>query len=257
MTSELGRRGFVIDGLTRTGSTTLANLLSCHPDVKCLIEPFHPRRYDGHFHKMAVAQESVGPALNLIWFRWTGIKHVWESNGWPFSQSPRLNDGVVLGARKVLFLQRRNLLRRSISSSISRQLRFWIGRREEFLSRLEEVQLSDINPDIIADEIKRDQAAVKQRLDLLRNNNVQTMSIFYEDLYTDKVTRRQQLMMINEIFAFLEFRTVTEEQLAFEWAHLLDPDTHRWSSPDVYRRIPRIKEIEDRLGCNATGWLFE
>jgi hypothetical protein len=250
-------KSFVIDGLTRTGSTTLAAVLNCHPDITCLVEPFHPRRYGGHFHRMAVAEQSVQAALDLIWCRWTGIKHVWESNGWPFTTNAGLNDQVVLGGGRVIFLQRRNLLRRCISGFLSRELRFWIGTREEFNARLEEVQLKDISLDVIADQMKRDQIAVERRLRFLRDHNVETMSLFYEDLYAQNMTNRQQLAIINDVLTFLGFSRMTEEEAGVEWQRLLDPDTYRWSSPDVYRMIPGIGHIEDRLGCDETGWVFK
>src|SRR5271169_3144199 len=102
------RSGFVIDGPTRTGSTTLAALLNCHPEINCLIEPFHPRRYGGQFHGMAIERRKIQPVLDLIWCRWTCIKHVWEPNGWPFPENPELNDAVIGEAKGVLFLTRRN-----------------------------------------------------------------------------------------------------------------------------------------------------
>jgi hypothetical protein len=257
VTSHIQNKGFVIDGLTRTGSTTLASLLNCHSDIKCLVEPFHPRRYDGQFHKMAINEGSVEPALNLIWFRWSGIKHVWESTGWPFAMNPELNDGVVLGARKVVFLLRRNLLRRCISSCVSRQIGFWIGTRDEFCSRLEEIQLSDVEPDRLREQIQRDKAAVERRLQVLRAGNIEAMTLFYEDLYGEDVDSHQQLSIINEVLAFLGFDTIAENVFTGRWKHLLDPDVYRWSNPEIYRRIPGIQRIEDRLGSSDTGWLFK
>src|ERR1700690_3290485 len=105
---------FVIDSLPRTGSTTLARLLNCHPDIRCLIEPFHPL-YHGHFHVMAMQAKSVEPVLNLIRHRWNGIKHVWEvRDDWPFRDHPELNEAVALNADRIICLERRNLLRRYV-----------------------------------------------------------------------------------------------------------------------------------------------
>jgi hypothetical protein len=250
------KRGFVIDGLTRTGSTTLAALLNCHPDIRCLIEPFHPRRFDGQFHAMAMAGQSVGPVLELIWYRWVGIKHVWESTGWPFAENPKLNDEVVLGAKKVIFLRRRNLLRRSISSLISRQLRFWVGTREELYARLENVQLRNVTPDVVIAELKRDQEAIQRRLLLFLQHNVEAMHLFYEDLYAEDITIRQRVATINDILGFLGFAAIGEDVFQGEWAHWVDPNIYRWSSADLYRRIPGIQNIENAVGCDETGWLF-
>lgn len=256
MRQEAREKGFVIDGPTRTGSTTLAALLNRHPDIQCLVEPFHPLRYGGQFHNMAVAEQTVEPALNLIWYRWSGIKHVWESSGWPFVENPELNNGIVLGAQRVIFLRRRNLLRRCISSLISKQLRFWVGTREEFYVRLEDVQLTKMSPNVIVEEIKRDEAAVNRRLSLLRDHVPEVMHLFYEDLYAESVTITQQRAAINDVLAFLGFTSVPEDVFVTQWAHTLNPDNYRWSSPDVYRQIPGIERIESAVGCDRTGWLF-
>ncbi len=254
--TEYPRSGFVIDGLTRTGSTTLAGLLNCHPDIRCLVEPFHPRRYGGSFNRMAIAEGSAQPALNMIWCRWTGIKHVWESNGWPFTANPGLNDEVVLSGSDVIFLRRRNLLRRWISSFISRQLSFWIGTRDEFHARLDEIQLGEIDAQFVAHEINRDRVAVDRRLQLLREHNVRTMIVCYEDLYPENSEARCQCSCLNEILGFLGFAEMNRAAVLQQWRALFSAATYRWSSPDVYRQIPGIEDIENKVGSDETGWLF-
>lgn len=251
------KKGFVIDSLPRTGSTTLARLLDCHPDIKCLVEPFHPRRYNGQYYQMTMRARSVEPALSLIWHRWKGIKHVWLGpTGFPFPQNPELNDGVVLGASHVIFLERRNLLRRYVSSMISRQLDFWIGTRQEFCARLESIQLRELDPISVRDEIKKDKAAIERRLHFCREHNIRLLHLMYEDVFGEDVTAPEQMEIMNQILCFLGFCGVSEDQFSKEWIPLLDKHTYQWASPDVYRMIPRIKDLEREVGSDETGWLF-
>jgi LPS sulfotransferase NodH len=249
--------GFVIDSLPRTGSTTLANLLNCHSQIRCLIEPFHPRRYGGHFRQMALRAGSVDPALNLLWHRWQGIKHVWEaSRGWPFPDNWEFNDAIVLRARCVLYLQRRNLLRRYISSLISRQLKFWIGTRQEFVARLESVQLCELDPVLVRQEIANDRAASESRLALLHRHGITMKHIFYEDFLGEDVTSPQQFAMINAIIEFLGYEPITEAVFATKCALLLDKSSYQWASPEIYRLIPGIHRLEREVGSDETGWIF-
>lgn len=249
------KKGFVIDSLPRTGSTTLANLLNCHPDIKCLIEPFHPRRYDGEFHRMALASSSAEPVLNLIWHRWCGIKHVWESaREWPLPQ--KVNDSVILGANRVIVLERRNLLRRYVSGVISRQLDFWIGTRQQFQTRLESVHLKRLDPAVVLGEIEKDKAAMQQRMNFIRESNIHVMHLFYEDIFEKEITLARQFEIINKVLGFLEFHEVSESEYGAQWAALLDRDAYQWASPETYQLIPGIEELERDVGSDATGRLF-
>lgn len=206
---------------------------------------------------MALRMRSVETALNLIWHRWNGIKHVWTASGeFPFPRNPELNDGIVIGASQVVFLQRRNLLRRYVSNIICNQLNFWIGTRHEYLAQLESVQLQKLDSDIARHEIKRAQIAVEQRLRLFRQRDIRVMHLLYEDMFGDEVTTDMQFAIINNILQFLEFREISRSEFNKECVPLLDKDKYQWGSVEVYRRIPGIEAFQRDLGSDETGWLF-
>lgn len=253
----MSKKGFVIDSLPRTGSTTLARALNCHPDIKCLVEPFHPRRYNGQYHQMAMQAKSVEPPLNLIWHRWNGIKHVWVGpTGYPFPHNPELNDGIVLTASHVIVLERRNFLRRYVSSMISRQLDFWIGTQQEFKARLENVQLRELEPNTVLEEIRKDKAATEHRVEVLRTHNVRFMHLVYEELFGKGVSYAKQFETLNVVLIFLGFCAISEEEFQRKWVPFLDRDTYQWASVDVYRMIPGIERLERAIGSDEIGWLF-
>jgi hypothetical protein len=249
------RPGFVIDSLPRTGSTTLAHLLACHPDIKCLIEPFHPRRYDGQFHRMASDQGDCGAALRLMWHKWSGIKHVWESSGkWPFS-SGRVNDSVVLSGGPVVFIERRNWLRRYVSGLVSQQLAFWVGTRKEFIMRLERAELKPVDSRTAGATIAADKAAVAMRLNLLREHKVCFLHVFYEDMF-EHASREKQFDIYCSIVDFLGFRKVSRDELGANWLGFLEQDNYRWASEEIYRLLPGSDALDRELGSPETGWLM-
>lgn len=257
MNDPIQGRRFVIDGMTRTGSTTLARLLDGHDDIKCLMEPFHPLRYHGQFYQMAVNSGSVATALTLIWHRWSGIKHVWEADtGWPFVGRTELNDTVVLGGWPVIFIRRRNLLRRHVSAAISRKLAFWVGTREEFLARLEGTVLPELVPEAVRTALELDIEANERRIHLLAGNGIRWKSIFYEDLYGASTTLEQRRLVLNSIFQFLGYSQIEEEVFMERCVPLLTPDTYQWASAETYLRVPGIMDVECKVGSDRTGWLF-
>jgi hypothetical protein len=247
---------FIVSSLPRSGSTTLARLLNSHKDLRCLIEPFHPHRYQGRFHQLAEGR-SLNAALDLIWSRWTGIKHVWESNGWPFLYSPELNDQMALGpSRKIIVVIRRNLLRRVVSNVISRQTRYWIGTRAEFVRRLEQTQLKELDPWALRAQIRRDKDAIERQRRFLSDHNVDAMVLYYEDVFCEGAIQSQQLQLVNRVLTFLQAAPIAADTFAETYQHHFDPDRNRWATAEVYRRIPGIERIEQEVGSHETGWLF-
>lgn len=204
---------------------------------------------------MALDAGTAEPALTLIWYRWTGIKHVWDaSREWPLPR--KLNDSIIPGASHVIFLERRNLLRRYVSGVISQQLDFWIGTRQQFQARLENAQLKALDSATVFREIGKDKAAMAQRLQFMKSQNVPLMHLFYEDIFEGMVTLAKQFEILNSILIFLGFVPVSESVFMQQWAPLLDRDTYQWASPDIYRMVPGIEGLEREVGSDETGWLF-
>jgi sulfotransferase family protein len=257
MTSEGHPSRFVVLSLPRSGSTTLARLLNCHKDIRCLIEPFHPKRYAGKFYNAAADERSLDSVLNAIWSKCNGIKHVWESSGWPFEDRPELNDRIVLGPnRRLIFMIRRNLLRRIVSNFISRQTKFWIGTKEEFHERLQSVQLRELSPETVLKQIRSDREAIAHRLESFADRSADVMTLYYEDVFREDASQADQFDVVNSTLEFLGFSQLTLDVFAGEWQHHFDPALNQWASAEVYRRIPGIDRIEEQVGSDESGWLF-
>jgi hypothetical protein len=221
------------------------------------MEPFHPRRYDGQFRRMSVQSSSVHSALALIAHRWNGLKHVWSPDtGWPFHERPGLNDELVLSGGRVVFVQRRNFLKRYISNAISKSIDFWIGTRQQFATRLGTASIPVLDPQVLRRALQREREAVERRLALLQRNGVQHISLFYEDFYGAQIKREQQLKVFNELLNFLGFTTMSADLFSARCAEYLDETKYQWCSDHVYRLIPGIMQIELEVGSEQNGWLF-
>jgi hypothetical protein len=248
-------RTFVVDGLPRTGSTTFARILNCHPEIHCLVEPFHPNRYEGQFNRLAL-ETGMQSVLPLIHQRWNGIKHVWEPlSGWPFRNLPQLNDDLALAGGDILFMRRRNFLRRYVSGAISQRLGFWVGTRREFLWRLEHAALVLDPPELIRARIDLEISAVNQRVRLLQERNIRFHSIFYEDFFVAEC--EEQFSQINAVFKFVGAVPLARTLFDTEAAKFLNRQNYQWANDDIYRRISGIAEIESYVASAERGYLFE
>jgi len=248
---------FVVDGFPRTGTTSLVRLLNCHPDIKCLVEPFHPRRYGGQFHRLATQKGSVQSALALIRYRWNGLKHVWlPDTGFPFHQNPSLNDELILSGGRIIWVQRRNFLKRYISNVIAKSVDFWIGTRQQFITRLRDASIPELDPRFLRQALQQEREAIERRVRLLQQKRIPYISLVYEDFYGTQVSPKQQLRIFNDLLSFLGFSTMTADVFTARCTEYLDETRYRWCSEDVYRQIPGIARVEQEVGSEQNGWLF-
>jgi len=249
---------FVIDSLARCGSTALARVLPLCGRITCLIEPFHPARYNGQYHKLVGNSESLRTILDMIWLRWNGIKHVWvPPEGFPFEGRQFLNDELVLRADAIIFLKRKNCLQRYVSSVLSRRLKFWIGAKQEYRFRLERMGFPELSVEVARKAIAEDRSAIERRELLLSSRDANVHIVYYEDLFGDTVTQQAQAAQINTILCFLGYSPVPQEiTQSKQWNEIMNQGLCKWNSRDTYERIPGVLELERRIGSDETGWLL-
>jgi hypothetical protein len=244
----------LIDGLPRTGTTTLARLFAIHPDTRVIIEPFHPKRYEGRYHRIVLSAADQQKPFDFAWERWNVIKHVWETGKpWPFTYKPALQGDLWKSADLVITANRRNLLKRYVSAEVSRTLGFWIGTRQDFLDRLQNVCLLPLDIERARQAIQQDRTAVAVRANFLAEAQVPTINFVFEDFFNADTNEKHE--MINALYAASGLRTLGHPYLLHHATRLLDPDQYQWSSYEVYRAIPNIVEFEAAL-ASEDGSLF-
>jgi hypothetical protein len=124
---------FIIFSLSRCGSTAIHRALNAHSEIDCLFEPdFSFANWD---------EKLVIDELERIRCIYTGIKYVWDPSGFPFvsthlSSLPELDCNLhkvldlnlrllSISEKKVVFLRRRNQLKRILSDLLGQQTDLW------------------------------------------------------------------------------------------------------------------------------------
>lgn len=248
---------FVIFSLPRSGSTALCNTLDCHPAIRCVSEPFNSRRFNGRFHNPVKDERSLEECLDRIWAEWNGIKHVCDWTGWPFVHNPQINARILTRpGTRVLFLVRRNFLRRLLSWHLARQIGVWDGAKATAHSRLEQAQLKPLDSGWAREQIKQDRQAVENYSRLLAAHNVPVLEIAYEDFFGEDASDRDSLEQVNTVLRFLHFEQIDAEVFQDKWKLHFNNWSDRFCSVGAYRLIPGIERIEEEVGSNENGWLF-
>ena len=247
-------RPFVIFALGRTGSTTLSRVVACHPAVTCLHEPFNPDR------RTPPAPVTDGATLRRelreLRTRASGIKHVWDPDGWPFPRGSMLNrELAVQPGQRILFLNRRNVLRRLVSSQISEQAKVW-AITEEDRTIVREFAFGPLDVEALSHRVGRERDAIAAYRRAIAASGTPCLDLWYEDLFEPDVTIAAQEAWLERIFAFLGVDPTLPPERRSDVHRLLRPDAGPLNSAATYRRIPGIDDVEARFGCDATGHLF-
>jgi hypothetical protein len=249
---------FLIFSLSRSGSSSLRDILDCHPQVRCAFEPFNPSTRLGEKYGRSITDEAtLEQALARVWEGYSGIKHVWNYNRLPFgaADNQRLNRHLlaVCNAR-VIYLKRRNVLRRIVSAEISHQSQQWSSNaRARWQVRRSKFEPLDIS--WLRWQLEHEHAAIESFRGCLVRAQIPFFDLWYEDLFGEFDPPEGCLDKVQEIFSFLGL----PELDAKRWTRaegMLDPLQRRVNSKDSYDLIPNIREVEDLLGTDETGWLF-
>ncbi len=249
-----GRAGpFLIFALGRTGSTTLRRLLECHPALTCIHEPFNPDRRSAD---TPTDGERLRTELRQLRKRAPGIKHVWDPEGWPFpSGSPLNRELVTLPGQRILFLNRRNALRRLVSVQMSNQARAW-GSTAEDRAATQTFPFAPLDTETLGRCLARERDVVADYRHAIVASRNPFIELWYEDAFDPRVAIEAKEALIGRIFHFLGVKPTLATERRERLRALLLPDDGPLNSATTYRRVPGIDDVEARFGCDATGRLF-
>ena len=256
---RINKDRFVIFSLSRSGSTTLGEILQCHPQVRCAFEPFSPDTDMGRTYGCEIKDRArLEASLSKLWKKYNGIKHVWSWGGYPFQMAPKrqaLNHHLLaISNAKVILLRRKNVLKRILSDSISKQSGNWqssMSAREAHLR----YDFRPLNVGRIRFLLRRESDAIASCRDALIRSQVPFIDVCYEDLYGEENLLNTGPRKVREIISFLGLGEFDERGWQ-QVMSLLDPQRMKANSHATYLRIPNIDEIERVLGADETGWLF-
>jgi hypothetical protein len=255
--SDNTQDNFIIFSLARCGSTTLMSLLNCHQDIRCVHEPFNPTSHEGQFHRHVSSTPSLVMALENIWGRYNGIKHVWGGRGWPFLGKEHLNKYLLQrAAPRVVFLNRRNILRRAVSDQISKQAKVWGITREEDRYKLLNFRFEPLDVAWIRQRVKHETAMVNRLKRLLVARGVKHLEVWYEDVY-DSPSIEVKMEKYGEILHFLGRPPLADTERMGAAKALLEPKNMKVNNHETYMKVPGIEQVEREFGSDETGWLFK
>jgi len=243
---------FIMFAHARSGSTNLGICLEQHPAVKICGEPFfwvykkrHPdeKNYIDHVHNKKTLDEQLEEVFSL----YTGIKTLEEQLSVKYNIHILENPSV-----KIIYLERRNILQATVSNFMARQTHIWhrrvsSPRNPKAVEGLQPLSIPKMKT-AMKTLLKNQKKYIKA---LNRRPETSFLHLYYEDLFTDNV--RQNKERVSKVFDFLGLEMPeTNKILVF-----LNPEKAKMNSADTYNMVPNIREIEEYLGNDETGWLFK
>ena len=187
-----------------------------------------------------------------------GIKHTWSLDGWPFISSKDLNALLLLNpGHKVLYLRRRNLLRRLASYHISNETGVWGVFNADDKARVQGSKLAPMNIDATRRHLDEEKRLLAYYRHLMVDSGTTFMDLYYEDLYNPAATVQGHIDLLNTLFAFLGKPSLAGESSLARVVELFDARVNKLNPVHTYHRITGIDEVEKQCGSDTTGWLFE
>lgn len=258
---------FLVMSLPRCGSTTLMNVLNCHPDIRCLREPFNPDQagntYLGRVHDFS----SLDSVLRRIWRDYNGVKHVWEPCGWPFGRGLDFNLRLAVQPDvRIVLLTRTNHLQRLVSYEVAVQTNVWHrvpeapGDGKSAPENPAETKLRPLDPGRLRRNMRLAMSGNELMRSTLRGTRTPFREVTYEEIYAPEETEDQPaagLHRVNEILEFLGAGPLPGGFSLDDARRLLDPRSAKLNSEKTYHVVPNIDDIEAICGTDETGHLFK
>lgn len=237
------RERFVLLAHARSGSTTLSKVLSLHPQVSMIHEPFNPERDRwGKFNYASESRDSAALAASLeeIWTHHQGIKHL------DTQLDQAGNEQLLASAHKVLLLHRQNLLEAALSE--------WLAIHSGSWNLDREVLLRSTIPSLDSAWVLRLISQRTQRLEghrqFLQSANIPYLEVTYEELYSPSLSWDERRGSLLKVFQFLAL-PVPQARLWEEVEKLLSPD-QKLNNQETHRLIPNLEavlqQVEERIG---------
>jgi hypothetical protein len=245
----------LIFSLARCGSETLVSTLNCHPEILCVSEPFNRDNFDGKYLNRVKDETTLRDALADLWKEYSGIKHVWDASGWPFTGRPEFNQMILQATgQKIIFLTRKNSLKRIVSLCMAEQTKRWGVFSDEDRTAVSDFSFREIPAKLVQWHLKGEKQLLPEYRALLGEKRCDFMELSYEDLFDPARSLQDRRKILAAIFEFLG-KTEPKENDAQLKALLATRQT-AVDAALLYGRIPNIAEIENEFGSPETGSLF-
>ncbi len=254
---------FVIFSLSRCGSTTLHRALNLHPHINCVYEP--------DLGPPGQPLGSLKARLRGLRRRFSGMKHVWDPNGFPFVPAHisrlsemeehkalwlKLNKAVLSQPRtKVIFLRRLDVFSRTLSDLIGQQTQVWGPSADapptndsagEYRSQLDATALAPIDEAIFAWYLKEEPFMTSAFRGEVETAGTPCFDLTYEELFGHDTDLHKRVACIHRLVDFLGYSPMSPT-LTPQLEALLSPLTGKLNSEMTYERVPNLAALGKRF----------
>jgi LPS sulfotransferase NodH len=184
---------FMIFGQGRTGSELLCNLLDSHPNIKCDTEIL--------FHHVFFPQQYIESKAALTSNKAYGFKgKIYQIQEIQKQDANKFLSEIVKRGWKLIYLQRRNLLRHSLSRLVAKQRNKFHHKSNEKLN----LQKVPIDTNLLLQEMETRKKYLEREKKMLEN--IDCLQIVYEN---DLLYQENHQDTADRIFNFLGFESVS------------------------------------------------
>lgn len=239
----------IIFSWTRTGSSNLGHIIELHPKIKYIAEPFN------------IKKKIITKKPNNI----SELKKSLQEEIWPYCNCIKHNHGLSKRQNEyllthpqhnIIFLYRKNALKRAISQQIALKTNVW-GLNEEKTRKIEKmknISLPMLDIKAIKNEMNSYLAEVAYYKKIMTENNKIWFDITFEDLFENLNNRKIKLKLIKKIFDFIEVDKLIDNSVEEQIYWKLDPNNMKQSKYYKYKDIPNFDKIVN-LGSTKYGYL--
>jgi hypothetical protein len=155
----------------------------------------------------------------------------------------------------IVFVRRRNLLKRFISEWLSSRLNFWVGTRDEFTVRLGEIAINLPDAETIRRNLVIDRLAIEERRSLIAARGKPFIEVCYEDMFGQAVTPASQWEQLDRLIQAIGHSGISEEDFKMLCVPLLDREKYKWAAGRTYEQSLPLRALDQQVGSDESGWL--
>lgn len=237
--------------LGRSGSTNVSRAISALTNKLIIGEPFSKR------HKPLIKdEEHLKIQLEHICNqnRVIGIKNNIRNMGYNEDKLHSLNKVLFDRFDGIFYLTRKNLLKVVVSEFISYTSRVWNYENPKVRNKILNTDFDEANLEMFSRNIRIRKGLIEYYDQYLSEYySDKLFSITYEDIFDRSEDRVSEIMRgLDALNVFYK-----HEKANIVRAKNFLRDSLKVNRNDTYNLIPNIDEIDQKLGCSETGYLFD
>lgn len=232
----------------RSGSTSLMEILDCHPELTLLDEPFNedfstwlPANPD--YRALVTDVTSLDRVVDGILADYSGFKvHSYQL------ETELLAHLLCRRDLYVVFLRRRNLFEAAVSGLIAEQTGLWAAWDRDRALEDYYTDLAPLSVEEVRDKLRQIRENLAEVAAILRGRiDGRVLGLCYEDLFLGERSTRWRL--VESLWSHLGLPPCENPRAG----RFLENASFRMGKPATYGRLPNLAEIEATLGSDETG----